>query len=191
MDMRRDALWGAADLVAGVRTLVRDTGGRAVGTVGRLEVSPGATNVVPGRAAVTVEVRSDDARVLEGLRERVDAEGRACAARYGLGLETGAWRSDVPVPLDRSIRNEIVAAAGDLGWPIVTMPSWAGHDAKILATSVPVGMIFVPSAAGVSHSPREHTAWEDAARGAQVLCRSMERLDRQPAPSAGAQGRIP
>jgi len=181
MDMRRDALWGAADLVASVRTLARDTGGRAVGTVGRVAVSPGATNVVPGRAAVTVEVRSPDARLLESLCERVDAEGRQCAARYGLELETRAWRTDPPMPLNRSIHDEIVAAAGDVGAPIVTMSSWAGHDAKILAAAIPVGMIFVPSVGGVSHSPREQTAWEDVARGAQVLCRAVERLDRSQA----------
>jgi len=181
MDMRHDALWGAADMVASVRTLARDTGGRAVGTVGRLAVSPGATNVVPGRAAVTVEVRSPDARLLETLCERVDAEGRQCAARYGLALETRAWRSDPPVALNRSIHDEIVAAAGDVGSPIVTMSSWAGHDAKILAAAIPAGMIFVPSVGGVSHSPREQTAWEDVARGAQVLCRAVERLDRSQA----------
>jgi len=60
----------------------------------------------------------------------------------------------------------------------VTMSSWAGHDAKILAAAVPSGMIFVPSAGGVSHSPRERTEWEDVARGAQVLCRTIELLDR-------------
>jgi hydantoinase/carbamoylase family amidase len=178
MDVRRDALWGAADLVSAVRTIARDTGGRAVGTVGRLEVFPGATNVVPGRASVTVELRSSDGRLLESLRTRVESEARACAGRYGLDLEGRAWRSDPPVPLNRSVRDEIAAAAADLGMPIVTMSSWAGHDAKVLAALVPTGMIFVPSAGGVSHSPRERTAWEDAARGAQVLCRAMERLDR-------------
>jgi len=178
MDARRDALWGAADLVSAVRSLVRDTGDRAVGTVGRLAVSPGAANVVPGRAELVVELRSSDARLLETLRERVDAEGRACARRYGLGLESRAWRTEAPVPLNRSIHDEIAAAARDLGWPLVTMSSWAGHDAKILGAVVPSGMIFVPSVDGVSHSPRERTAWVDVARGAQVLCRSIERLDR-------------
>jgi acetylornithine deacetylase/succinyl-diaminopimelate desuccinylase-like protein len=59
----------------------------------------------------------------------------------------------------------------------VTLSSWAGHDAKVLAAKVPTGMIFVPSIAGVSHSPREKTAWDDAARGAQLLCRALQRLD--------------
>ncbi len=179
MDVRHDALWGAADLVGAVRRLARDSGGRAVATVGRLQVTPGAANVVPGRAEVTVEVRSPDGALLDALCGHVDEEARACAGRYGLSLEVArTWRSEAPVPLNRSIRDEIAAAAGDLGWPIVTMPSWAGHDAKILQALVPAGMIFVPSVGGVSHSPREQTAWDDVGRGAQTLCRTIERLDR-------------
>ncbi|HXX36711.1 MAG TPA: Zn-dependent hydrolase [bacterium] len=178
MEMRRDALWGAADLVSAVRALARDTGGRAVGTVGRLHVTPGATNVVPGRVEVSVELRSPDASLLDTLRGRVESEAQMCASRHGLDLQVRAWRSDAPVPLNRSIHDEILAAAGDLDWPIVTMSSWAGHDAKVLQAVVPAGMIFVPSMGGISHSPREQTSWEDVARGAQVLCRTIERLDR-------------
>jgi N-carbamoyl-L-amino-acid hydrolase len=82
------------------------------------------------------------------------------------------------VPLNRGIQDSIAAAADDLGWPHVTMSSWAGHDAKILAAVVPSGMIFVPSVGGISHSPLERTAWDDVSRGAQVLCRTIELLDR-------------
>lgn len=176
MDVRRDALWGAADLVGQVRTLARDTGGRAVATVGRLAVSPGATNVVPGAAEMTVEIRSAEPPLLAALRAAAEQAGRASAERHGLDLEIGAWRAEPPAPLDAGVRASIVQAARDLGWPITTMPSWAGHDAKILCAQVPSGMIFVPSDRGISHSPEEHTSWEDAARGAQVLCRAVERL---------------
>jgi acetylornithine deacetylase/succinyl-diaminopimelate desuccinylase-like protein len=162
--------------VAEVRALARDTDGRAVATVGRLTVAPGATNVIPGTAEMAVEVRSAEASLLAGLRAAVEQAGRACAGRYGLGLEMSDWRAEPPLPLDAGVRASIVQAAGDLGWPIVTMPSWAGHDAKILSPQVPAGMIFVPSDRGISHSPEEHTSWEDAARGAQVLCRAVERL---------------
>ncbi len=177
MNDRRDALWGAADLVVGVRDLAREARGRAVGTVGRCTVLPGAPNVIPGRVEATVELRSADAALLEALRTRVDALGRASAARHGLTLEIGVWHTEPPVPLSRALQEQITAAARDLGLPIVTMPSWAGHDAKILTTLAPTGMIFVPSAGGVSHSPREHTTWEHAAQGAQVLLRAVERLD--------------
>ncbi len=177
MDGRRDALWGAADLVAGVRDLARGTRGRAVGTVGRCTVSPGATNVIPGRVEATVELRSADGAYLDALCRRVEALGTASAERYGLSLEISPWRTEPPVPLNRALREEIIAAARDLGAPIVTMPSWAGHDAKILSAVAPAGMIFVPSVGGISHSPRERTLWEDVTRGVQVLLHVIERLD--------------
>jgi N-carbamoyl-L-amino-acid hydrolase len=140
-------------------------------------VLPGATNVIPGRAEVTVELRSPDANVLETLRDQAGSAARASAERYGLGLDGQPWRTEAPVILNRAVRDEVTAAAADQGWSILTMPSWAGHDAKILASVAPTGMIFVPSVGGVSHSPREQTAWEDIARGAQLLCRAVERLD--------------
>ncbi|HLW61077.1 MAG TPA: M20 family metallo-hydrolase [bacterium] len=177
MEGRRDALWGAADLVAQVREMARATEGRAVGTVGQCTVSPGVPNVVPGRAEVTVEVRSADGALLDRLCGGVVAAAQTCAVAYGLTVEHRHGWTEPPVPLDPRIRAEVVAAAGDLGWPIATMSSWAGHDAKILAGIGPTGMIFVPSAGGISHSPFERTGWEDAARGAQLLCRALERLD--------------
>src|SRR5690348_14394183 len=90
MDARRDALWGAADLVAQVRALALDTGGRAVATVGRLSVSPGATNVVPGEAVMTVEVRSAEGPAIEALRAAIEQAGRTCADRYRLELTIAA-----------------------------------------------------------------------------------------------------
>ena len=177
MDARRDALWGAADLVAAVREMARGTGGRAVGTVGQCSVAPGATNVIPGRADVTVELRSADGGFLDSLCGEAVAAARACAGRFGLEVEHRNRWTEPPVPLDARVHEEITGAARDLGWPIVSMASWAGHDAKILAAIAPAGMIFVPSAGGISHSPLERTAWEDAARGADVLCRALLRLD--------------
>lgn len=179
MASRRDALWGAADLVGQVRGLALRTGGRAVATVGRCVVSPGATNVVPGRVDVTVELRSPSLPLLAELRSAVDEAARASAERYGLAVELGPWRDEPPVALCASIRDRIAAAAAEAGWPVLTMPSWAGHDAKILARAAPTGMIFVPSAGGISHSPRESTSLEDAARGTQVLCRTLELLDQE------------
>ena len=177
MDRRRDALWGAADLIAGVREIARETGGRAVGTVGRCAVTPGAVNVIPGTAEVTVELRSADAGLLDALAARVADAARACAGRYGLEVTHRPWGAESPAPLDPRVREEVTGAARDLGWPLATMSSWAGHDAKVLAGVAPAGMIFVPSGGGISHSPREQTAWEDVARGAQLLCRTIERLD--------------
>ena len=177
MNARRDALWGAADLIGNVRDAARETGGRAVATAGQCTVVPGATNVIPGLAEVTVEVRSANGELLEHLCADLVHAASACAGRYGLDVEHRPWWTEPPVPLDPRVREEVMGAAHDLGWPVVTMSSWAGHDAKILAGVAPTGMIFVPSKNGVSHSPLEETTWEDVARGAQVLCRALERCD--------------
>ena len=115
--------------------------------------------------------------LLDGLCAEIGRAASAAAGRYGLEVEHHPWWSEPPLPLDPRVRGEVTEAARDLGWPMVTMPSWAGHDAKVLAGVAPSGMIFVPSVRGISHSPLEETAWEDAARGAQVLCRALERLD--------------
>jgi hydantoinase/carbamoylase family amidase len=177
MTARRDALWGAADLIAMVRDRARGAEGGAVATVGQCTVVPGAANVIPGRAEVTVEVRSANGRLLDGLCADIRDAASACAGRYELDVEHHPWWTEPPVLLDPRVQGAVADAAGDLGWPLVTMPSWAGHDAKILAGVTPTGMIFVPSIRGISHSPLEKTAWEDAARGAQLLCRALERLD--------------
>jgi beta-ureidopropionase / N-carbamoyl-L-amino-acid hydrolase len=177
MHLRRDALWGAADLIGRVREIALKANGRAVATVGQCTVLPGAANVIPGRAEVTVEVRSADARVLDDLCADVVATATACASRYDLRVEHRPWWTEPPVPLDQRVRDAVTSAASDLEWPIVTMSSWAGHDAKILARVAPTGMIFVPSMGGISHSPLEQTAWEDVARGAQLLCAALMRLD--------------
>jgi len=177
MHLRRDALWGAADLIARVREMARRTEGRAVGTVGQCTVLPGAANVIPGRADVTVEVRSAEGRLLDDLCAEIVAAASTCASRYELGVEHRPGWTEPPVPLDLRVRDAVAEAASDLEWPLLTMSSWAGHDAKILARVAPTGMIFVPSVRGISHSPLERTAWEDVARGAQLLCGALMRLD--------------
>src|SRR5262249_869797 len=133
MHLRRDALWGAADFIAGVHEIARKTEGRAVATVGQCTVRPGAANGIPGRAQVTVEARSADAGLLEGLCAEVVASASACASRYALDVEHRPWWTEPPVPLDRRVRAAVAGAASDLEWPLQTMSSWAGHDAKILA----------------------------------------------------------
>lgn len=177
MDLRQDALWGASEFVLGVRRLAEGTGKRAVGTVGVLQVYPGATNVVPGRVALRVELRSADEALLAELRARAEALGAECAARNRLRFTAEAWDHAEAQPLDPEVRAVIVAAARDLGVEPVDLPSWAGHDSKVMAPFVPTGMLFVPSRGGYSHSPREFTPPESIETGAAVLLRAIERLD--------------
>jgi acetylornithine deacetylase/succinyl-diaminopimelate desuccinylase-like protein len=91
------------------------------------------------------------------------------------------------VPLDGQVRDAILRAMERGGHPRVTLPSWAGHDAGVMARYAPSGMIFVTSTAGISHSPQEHTPWEAAAAGAQVLLDTLLLLDEAP----GRPARLP
>jgi hydantoinase/carbamoylase family amidase len=177
MAMRRDALWGAAALILHVRDAALATGGEAVATVGRIEVEPGATNVIPGRAAVRVEVRSGSARELAQVCARIEEAARNLASSQGLEVTIDEWEHAPPVPLDPTVRAAVLDAAAHRGLAAVAMPSWAGHDAKNLAPHVPTGLIFVPSKGGVSHSPREDTDPAHLVRGAQVLLDVLRRVD--------------
>lgn len=177
MTMRRDALWGAATLVLEVRRLALDSEGSTVGTVGRIDVDPGATNVVPGAARVRVEVRSGEEDRLARLRVDVEAAAGRAGAAFGLGVGVAPWDSLPPQPLDETIRALALEQARRRGLRAISMPSWAGHDAKILAPHMPVGLLFVPSRDGISHSPHEFTAPAQIAAGVQLLMDTLAAVD--------------
>jgi N-carbamoyl-L-amino-acid hydrolase len=177
MAMRRDALWGASALVLEVRRLALESHGEAVATVGRLDVEPGGSNVVPGLARLRVELRSGDEHRLSALRTVVEAAARRIAQEYGLGATVADWDQMSVQPLDERVTAAIVDAAEARGVRFLRMPSWAGHDAKILAPHLPAGLLFVPSIGGVSHAPGEDTAPRHLAAGAQVLLDAVRLLD--------------
>jgi N-carbamoyl-L-amino-acid hydrolase len=172
MQARRDAALGAAAFVLAVRETVTRDFPDCVATVGDIDLEPGAFNVIPGRARLSLELRSPGAARLELLESALlDAADRA-ARGAGLGLQTDAVGQFAPVAMHESMRLTIARAAHDLGLRSVELVSGAGHDAQALARVTPTGMIFVPSAGGVSHDPAEHTEWQACVNGANVLLRS-------------------
>ncbi|MDR7467997.1 MAG: Zn-dependent hydrolase [Armatimonadota bacterium] len=177
MDARHDALAAGARLVLAVRELAV-TAGDAVGTVGQLEVRPGATNVVPGVAQLRVELRSGSEEQLRRLRAAVEEAAQRSAAAEGVRVSVAPWHQVPPVRLDERVVALILEEAGRRGLRAARLHSWAGHDAKVLAPRLPVGLLFVPSRGGVSHSPEEFTAPGQVAGGAQVLLDTLRRLDR-------------
>jgi hydantoinase/carbamoylase family amidase len=177
MEMRHDALWGASALVLEVRRMALASDGGAVATVGRLEVEPGGTNVIPGVARLRVEVRSGEEARLRALRADVDAAARRLAAEHSLTVTVDEWDHMSATPLDAGLQAHVLASAHARGLAAVSMPSWAGHDAKILAPHLPAAMIFVPSHGGISHSPDEYTSPEQCASGAQILLDVIRRVD--------------
>lgn len=147
-----------------------------VATVGALEVAPGAINIIPARAALTVDLRSPDATRLRAAEARIDEFMDALVAEIGVTIETERLARFEPVTFDDGLVALIVEAAAARGLPARRMTSGAGHDAQMIARIAPAAMIFVPSENGVSHSPREHTSDEDLAAGANVLLDVVIRL---------------
>jgi N-carbamoyl-L-amino-acid hydrolase len=179
MDRRRNAMLAAAELVLAVDRIVKAAPGRQVGTVGRLLVKPGAPNVIPGQVDLTVELRDLSTEKIESLWTRIHAEGREIARKYDTTLEYVLQHVNAPALSDPAIRAVIADAVRALGLSSRAMPSGAGHDAQDLARIGPMGMIFVPSVKGISHSPLELTQAQDVANGANVLLQTVLRLDQR------------
>jgi len=177
MNQRRNAMLAAAELTLAVDRIVKSVPGRQVGTVGRLIVKPGAPNVIPGEVNLTVELRDLSMQKIELLWKRIHAAGLVIAKKYGTTLSYEKQHSNVAALSDPKMRSVIDEAVRSLGLTSQWMPSGAGHDAQDLARICPMGMIFVPSAKGISHSPKEFTRPEDVENGANVLLQTILRLD--------------
>ena len=175
---RKNALLAAAKLIEAVQEEVTREPGRQVGTVGHLEVSPNARNVVPGLVKLTIELRDLDAGKIKaiGQRIRLRAEAVAIATQTQVTIKDG---DDDPAAIATpALQRRIEQAASDLGLKTMHLPSGAGHDAANLAGVTDMGMIFVPSVKGISHSPHELTNWQDCANGANVLLQTVLRIDQ-------------
>ena len=176
MANRRDALVAASHLTLAVDEIVRREPGRQVGTVGQLNVTPNAPNVVPGLVRLTVELRDLDAAKVARLGGLVRDRARQIAAQTKTEIELRPASHHEPALATPDVQKAIEAAAAKLGLASRHLPSGAGHDAQMMATLGSMGMIFIPSVGGISHSPRELSRWEDCARGADVLLHTV--LDR-------------
>jgi ureidoglycolate amidohydrolase len=179
MALRRDALVGAAEAVIAVERLARaSSSGTTVGTVGVVAARPGAINVVPGVATLDVDVRDSDEPAREATVAAIVEAARAIGAQRGLEVSVQEIVTDTPVQCAPEVVEASVAATEALGFSYRRMTSGAYHDAMIMGRRVPVGMIFVPSRAGISHHPDEYTAPEELDRGVRVLAGTLERLAR-------------
>jgi N-carbamoyl-L-amino-acid hydrolase len=180
MDQRRDALLATARFVDMVNRVVRVEPGRQVGTVGRLEAFPGAPNVIAGRVTATLELRDIDSAKIQRLFAAIESEARRIGEATGTAFEFAGRHENVPAPSDPAIRQIIADVAKELGYSTRVMPSGAGHDAQAMAQLGPMGMIFIPSIGGISHSPKEFSTAEDIERGARVLMGAVLQADKRP-----------
>jgi N-carbamoyl-L-amino-acid hydrolase len=178
MQDRQDALVAASMLTLAVRETVTGEAGAQVGTVGHLNVSPNAANVIPGEVKMSFELRDLSSAKLERLAERIRARSRAIAADTRTEIQMGQAAHNESATAAAEVQHAIESAASKLRLNTRHLPSGAGHDAQMMATLMPMGMIFVPSVDGISHSPRELSRFEDCAQGADVLLGTILELDR-------------
>jgi N-carbamoyl-L-amino-acid hydrolase len=175
---RKDALQAAVRMIAGLGELMHDPDDLLRFTVGRLQVEPNSPNVVPARVAFSIDFRHPAARVLDERGARIEAICRAAAG--GCAVRVTETFSRPPCVFPGAIVDAIERAAEIAGCRHMRMPSGAFHDANFLAELAPTGMIFVPCAKGISHSPAEYASPEDLAAGARVLAAALVELAGEP-----------
>lgn len=162
MDARQDALAGAAELVLAVeRAAFARRQQEIVGTVGVFSISPGAMNVIPGRAELGVDVRGIDHALVQAVIAEIEETARTIAHKRGLKMDISLISQSRPLRIAPERVQALMAVCRDLGVPAIPMISRAGHDAMYLGRLGPVSMIFVRNPAGVSHNPAELATEED------------------------------
>ena len=180
MEMRKDALVAAAHLIAYIEEVCSKYSalekGRVVGTVGAMKIEPGVINAIPGKAELSVDIRSISAEAKEQVARLVERRAQEIAAKRNISVEILPIRSEEPVTLDEGLLPLIKEICEEKQIPYEIMSSGAGHDAMQMAKITRAGMIFVPSKKGISHSPLEWTDPEEICLGAQILLETMVRV---------------
>jgi N-carbamoyl-L-amino-acid hydrolase len=173
---RLDAAQGASAFTLAVCQIVLDEFPDCVANVGSMRFSPGAFNIVPSRVDLSLEFRAPDSSHFKRLEASLLERARMEAERFNLGLEIEFLGRHQPAPMSQTIQDAIRDAARGLALESLPLASGAGHDAQSLADICPVGMLFIPSIEGASHSPREYSLWQDCINGANVLLQAALRL---------------
>jgi hydantoinase/carbamoylase family amidase len=179
VNQRRDALVAASELVLAVEAEARSQDGLMT-TVGRLEVHPGAANVIPGEVELSLDVRhADDATRVDAVRRILEcAEDIATKRKIAVRAHLLSENSAVPcAPRLVELLSRAVEAAGQ---PMVQLPSGAGHDGVAMASLTDIGMLFVRCKGGVSHNPAEAVTADDVAVSLDVVSRFLELVAKQP-----------
>lgn len=177
MDGRQDALVAAAQIVLFVQSIALKMPSQPVATVGFLTVAPNAVNIVPGQVELTVDMRDLSQACLDQMKELLDQELKAIATHTNTQITISPILVVEPTPAADSVQKIIEKTCQQFALSYCHLPSRAGHDALEIGRFTDMGMIFVPSEAGVSHSGEEYTSPEQCVHGANVLLNTLLQLD--------------
>lgn len=179
MEMRHDALAGAAEIVLATEALAREHAAeRMVATVGRIEALPGAVNVIPARVTFTVDLRAMSDKLRREAVTRLKAEAWRLVEARGLTVSVEPFLNAEATPCDPKLQYALAGAIEDIGHRPIHMPSGAGHDAQEMAKLCPSAMMFVRCRGGVSHNPAEYASPADMGRAVAALIAFVERFER-------------
>lgn len=176
MEDRLDASLSASAFTLAARELVMRDFPNCVVNVGNMDFTPGVFNIVPERVDLALEFRSPDVGQFKRLDAALLELAQNEAEHFGLELNIEFLGRHSPSSMSDAVQNAFAEACDSLELTHLSMPSGAGHDGQSFADLCPVGMIFVPSVDGASHSPREFTKWKDCINGANVLLQTVLRL---------------
>jgi N-carbamoyl-L-amino-acid hydrolase len=175
---RRDAGLALAKFCADIDVRFPQVcGPRTVWTTGSITLEPGAPSIIPGKAEMLFQMRDDDPAVIDRLEHLLRNMATMVGARGPCAVAVERIRTGAPAMMDAAFQDAIEAASRDFaGGKSIRMPSAAGHDAQVLATIMPSGMLFVPSIGGISHHWTENTMDADIVTGAEVFVDACRRL---------------
>jgi allantoate deiminase len=174
MELRRDALAGAAELITKIEELCLTDGRGLVGTVGYIHATPGATNVIPGQVHFTIDLRAPTDVHRNRAVADIVRQIEAIAKRRKLELRLDVTHENRTVPCAPWLKAQVAEAVAAEGYPVFELPSGAGHDGMAMVDIADVAMVFVRCRGGISHHPDEHVELADADAGARVLLRLIE-----------------
>ncbi|MGL4499743.1 MAG: Zn-dependent hydrolase [Planktothrix sp.] len=179
MEMRQDALISAAELILAVREIALKMPSQPVATVGYLNVLPNAVNIIPGQVELSVDMRDLSQNCLEEMLEKLHHKIIAIANSTNTQISINPLLSVKPTLAASEVQSTIESVCKQLNLNYYYLPSRAGHDALEIGRITNMGMIFVPSKGGFSHSEAEYTSPEHCTQGANVLFQTLSALDQQ------------
>lgn len=177
MDIRQDALVAAAQVVLAVKNIAHQMPSQPVATVGYLEVLPNAVNIIPGNVELSVDMRDLSGECLNMMLQQLEQAVVAIARDTHTVIEIKPSLCVEPSPAAPQVQSTIEKVCQDLDLSYHYLPSRAGHDALEIGRITDMGMVFVPSQAGVSHSEAEYTSPKQCIQGANVLLHTLLALD--------------
>lgn len=179
MDHRRDGLVAASQFILAVNGIAKEIGNRTVGTVGELSLSPNASNVIPGCVRLSVDLRSTKEEDMKEASARLAAAAETVQNETKVEIALSRILYTPPVKMSEANIEVMERINQKLGYSLLRMNSGAGHDAMSMARIAPASLIFVPSKAGLSHHPDEWTAYEDLARGIELMMHTVIELSSE------------